>query len=146
MDWSWITLVLPVYRWTKKRLDLAAIENHISQKEQAVLRKEAELDELVKLQKHNVEHLPDLILLRVERVGYQLGRIVQVAEIQFTIENRSIFDVTLHKFTATPVFQGHKLAKIQDVEERNVNKQSATSFPVIYDLPQPTVKLIESLE
>lgn len=146
MDWTWFTLVIPVARWTKKRLDLAAIEKRISQKEQAVSKKEAELDELVKLQEYNVEHLPDLILLQVESLHYQLGQIVEVAEIQFTVANRSIFDVTLHKFTANPHFQGYKLPKLQDIEERKVSKQSATSFTVIYDLPQPTVKLIGSLE
>lgn len=146
MDWTTFTLIIPIARWAKKQFDIARREKHVSAREQDVARREKQLEELIELRNHNIEKLPDFIFLEVSSVNYGLGDVTKIAEIQFSITNRSIFDVILHKFTARPLYEGRKLANIQDVEERKITKQADTSFMVTYNLQESTAKKLEELQ
>jgi len=145
MEWSALTLVIPIARWTKKRLDIATLERRVLAREKAVEVREVELDELIKIRDANIEHLSDLVSLEVSSMNYVFGQIQHVCEIQFTVTNRSIFDITLTRFTAKPQFQGSYLSPLSDVDEHEVKKQSATNFYVVYNLQEVTVKLISTL-
>ena len=145
MDWTAFTLVIPIFRWIKKRLDIAALERRVLERERNVEKREIELGALIKTRDENIKHLPDLVFLEPSSLHYILGQIKHVCEIQFTITNRSIFDITLTKFTAKPEFQGHVLAEISDVNDREIKKQSAISFMITYNLQEVTTRLIEEL-
>lgn len=142
MDWTTLTLIVPIARWAKKQFDIGAREKRASEREKAVAKREAELNELIEVRDFNTKQISDLVFLEAERVDYRLGGISNIASIYILITNRSIFDITLHKFIVRPKFESQELSDISQVEERKIVKQSATGFEIRYDLQQTTSELI----
>ncbi|MFC1980177.1 hypothetical protein ACFLVS_04945 [Chloroflexota bacterium] len=143
MDWATLTLVIPIARWAKKQFDVATREKRAQAKERDVVRREEGLNDLIGLRDHNIEHMSDLVFIEPDSVSYSLGRISKMANMQFLITNRSIFNIKLDKFIVRPQCESQELSTVSEVEERKIVKQSATAFTINYDLQLPTAQLIE---
>ena len=143
MDWTVFTLVIPIGKWVKKQLDVAGREKRVSAKEKDIARREKELSELIELKEQNIGQLSNLITIEPTYMSYLLSPVSNIAEMHFIITNRSIFDVTLHKFIVRPKYESQELTDISEVEERKIKRQSATGWQVKYDLQIPTAEQIK---
>jgi len=143
MDWTPFTLIIPIARWAKKQFDIAGRERRVSAREKDVAKRETELNELIELRDYNINHISDLISIEPTYISYVLSPVSNTAEMQFLITNRSIFEVTLHKFIVRPKYEAQELADISQVEERKIPRQSGTGWNVKYELQLPLAEQIK---
>lgn len=143
MDWTTFTLIIPIARWAKKQLDIAGRERRVLARENEASRREKELSELVELRDYNIKHISDLIYIEPSYLSYVLSPVSNIAEMQFLITNRSIFDLILHKFVVRPKYETQELTDISKVEERTIPRQSGVGFNVKYDLQLPMAEQIK---
>ena len=98
-----------------------------------------DLEELDKIRTTNLDDIPNFVEVKVILLQHRLSDAAPKVDLQFTINNRSIFDLKLERFTYKPQLTGVPGAELEQKEGCSgliIPLQSSNYFTTYFQIPE----------